>query len=69
MAKYTKVEIASDLFDYDESGFSYSLLDNNEGAVKVPLDYESDLEEAVEECPTGSIKTSESPFLNNSVAN
>nr|WP_091587459.1 ferredoxin [Alteribacillus bidgolensis] len=80
MEKYTKVdkatciacgicgEIAPDIFDYDESGFSYSILDENEGVIPIPTEFEDDVDEAAEECPTGSIKTAERPFISRCMA-
>lgn len=55
-------EIAPDIFEYDEEGVSYSRLDMNAGVVEVPEEFEDDLEEACESCPTDSIKVAEEPF-------
>ncbi|KGA96113.1 ferredoxin [Alkalihalobacillus alcalophilus ATCC 27647 = CGMCC 1.3604] len=46
---------APDIFDYDEEGLSESILDNNQGITPVPEDFEDDLEDAEEGCPTESI--------------
>ncbi|GIN93964.1 ferredoxin [Siminovitchia terrae] len=74
MAKYTWVdqetciacgacgETAPDIFDYDEEGISYVILDNNSGECQVPEEFEDDLEDAHDGCPTSSIKVSEEPF-------
>ncbi|WP_240374036.1 ferredoxin [Bacillus piscicola] len=55
-------EIAPDVFAYDEDGLSYSLLDQNDGAVEVPEGLVEEVEEAHEECPTESIRVAEQPF-------
>lgn len=53
---------APGLFEYTEDGLSYALLDGNEGIMEVPEDLIEDLEDAVEGCPTDSIKMSDTPF-------
>ncbi|WP_240374739.1 ferredoxin [Bacillus piscicola] len=53
---------APDLFDYDEDGLSFFVGDNNQGNTPVDEDLVDDLEDAVEGCPTGSIKTAEEAF-------
>lgn len=74
MAKYTIVDqdtciacgacggAAPDIFDYNDEGISFVLLDQNEGIVEVPEDLLEDLEDAYEGCPTESIKVSEESF-------
>ncbi|RDY70128.1 ferredoxin [Halobacillus sp. SY10] len=74
MAKYTIVDketciacgacgaAAPDLYDYDDEGIAYVVLDDNEGTEEVPELYEEDMEDALEGCPTDSIKISTSPF-------
>ncbi|GLY09495.1 ferredoxin [Pseudobacillus badius] len=74
MAKYTIVDqetciacgacgaTAPDLFDYDSEGLAFASLDDNEGAAKVPAELEMDLEDALDGCPTDSIKVAEQPF-------
>ncbi|WP_394217418.1 ferredoxin [Halobacillus trueperi] len=74
MAKYTIVDketciacgacgaAAPDLYDYDDEGIAYVVLDDNEGTEKVPELYEEDMEDALEGCPTDSIKISSAPF-------
>ncbi|WP_026702171.1 ferredoxin [Salibacterium aidingense] len=74
MACYTKVEketciacgtcgaIAPEVFEYDDSGFSQSVLDNNKGVQAVPEEVAEDVEEAYEGCPSGSIKLNDTPF-------
>lgn len=57
--------IAPEIFDYDEEGLSYYIGDNNQGNVPVDEDLLYDLEDAHDECPTGSIKISDEPFDGN----
>ena len=75
MAKYTIVdqetciacgacgESAPDIFDYNSEGFSFVLLDDNEGRSEVDEALYEDLEDALEGCPTGSIKVSQHPIV------
>lgn len=54
--------IAEVIFDYDEEGLSFCQLDDNKGTAEIDEDCLDDLEEAYEECPSGSIKISDKPF-------
>ncbi|MBT2737968.1 ferredoxin [Bacillus sp. ISL-7] len=54
------------IFDYDDEGLAFVILDNNEGTAIVPDEYEDDLLDAFEGCPTESIKISEESFEGNS---
>ncbi|PIC77580.1 ferredoxin [Sporosarcina sp. P19] len=75
MKKYTLVDqetciacnacgaTAPDVFDYDDDGLSYSILDNNTGVIPVGEDIVDDLMDAYEGCPTDSIKVADEPFL------
>ncbi|MFC5589923.1 ferredoxin [Sporosarcina soli] len=54
---------APDIFAYNDEGFAYVLLDDNEGTAVVPEDLLDDLEDACDGCPTDSIKMSEEPLL------
>ncbi|MDD1502441.1 ferredoxin [Lysinibacillus xylanilyticus] len=68
MAKFTRVDqdtciacgacgaSAPDIFDYNDEGIAFVILDNNKGCKEVPLDLYDDLEDAMEGCPTESIK-------------
>ncbi|UOR12429.1 ferredoxin [Halobacillus amylolyticus] len=74
MAKFTIVDqdtciacgacgaAAPDIFDYDDEGLAYALLDDNEGIKEVPEIYEEDMEDAYDGCPTDSIKIAEQSF-------
>lgn len=53
---------APDVFDYDEEGLAYVVLDDNQGTVEIPEILEDDLEDAFEGCPTESIKVADNPF-------
>ncbi|MFB4212238.1 ferredoxin [Shouchella sp. JSM 1781072] len=55
--------IAPDVFEYDDSGLAYVHLDNNEGSAEVPDVFHDDVDDACEECPTGSIKVAAEPIL------
>jgi ferredoxin len=55
---------APDLFDYDDDGLAFSLLDDNKGDQPVPDDLLDDLADAYEGCPTESIRISDKPFHN-----
>jgi ferredoxin len=74
MAKYTIVNqetciacgacgaAAPEIFDYNDEGIAFVLLDENEGTEEVPEDLHDDLDDAMEGCPTESIKVESSPF-------
>ncbi len=53
---------APDIFDYNEEGVSFVILDDNQGTAPVPEDLLDDLEDAYDGCPTESIRVSDSPF-------
>ena len=50
---------APDVFDYNEDGIAYVILDNNTGTADVPEEYWDDVRDAQEGCPTESIKVEE----------
>ncbi|PTL40395.1 MAG: ferredoxin [Alkalicoccus sp.] len=74
MAKFTIVDkdtciacgacgaAAPDIYDYDDEGIAYVILDDNAGTEAVPEDLYEDLEDAFDGCPTDSIKIAEEPF-------
>lgn len=74
MAKYTIVDketciacgacgaSAPDIYDYDDEGIAYVILDDNTGTAEVPEVLLEDLEDACEGCPTDSIRVSDEPF-------
>jgi ferredoxin len=74
MTKYTWVDqdtciacgacgaVAPDIFDYNDEGVAFVLLDENEGTAEVPDELWDELEDASEGCPTESIKVSDYAF-------
>ncbi|MRG86441.1 ferredoxin [Salinibacillus xinjiangensis] len=53
---------APDIFDYDDEGLSFVILDDNTGSEEVPEDLHEDLEDAFDGCPTDSIRVAEEAF-------
>ncbi|MEB2628812.1 ferredoxin [Peribacillus frigoritolerans] len=71
MSKYTVVDqetciacgaAAPEIFDYNDEGVAFVILDENEGTAEVAEGLFDDLDDAVEGCPTDSIKVETSPF-------
>lgn len=76
MAKYTWVEketciacgacgaTAPDIYDYDDEGLAEVVYDedNNTGNTEIPDDLYDDMQDALDGCPTDSIKIADSPF-------
>ncbi|PTJ88798.1 ferredoxin [Mammaliicoccus sciuri] len=74
MAKYTIVDMdtciacgacgaaAPDIYDYDDEGIAYVILDDNKGIEAVPDELLEDMEDAFEGCPTDSIKIADESF-------
>ncbi|WP_332629533.1 ferredoxin [Halalkalibacter flavus] len=74
MAKYTIVDkdtciacgacgaAAPDIYDYDDEGIAFVLLDNNQGTTYVQEDLMEGMEDAHDGCPTESIKIADEPF-------
>lgn len=54
---------APTIFDYDEEGFAYAILDGNSGTIAVPDNLTEDLEDAFDGCPTNSIKIATEPII------
>lgn len=52
----------SDIYDYDDEGIAYVILDDNQGTAEVPEELYEDMEDALEGCPTDSIKIEDEPF-------
>ncbi|QKG84299.1 ferredoxin [Kroppenstedtia pulmonis] len=50
---------APDVYDYDEDGIAYVILDDNRGTAKVPEEFHEDVYDAIDGCPTDSIKVEE----------
>ena len=53
---------APDIYDYDDEGIAYVILEDNTGTTAVPEELMDDLEDAFDGCPTDSIKMADEPF-------
>lgn len=53
---------APDIYDYDDDGLAYVIIDNNQGTIEIPEELYDDLFDALEGCPTDSIKVSDRSF-------
>ncbi|OES44750.1 ferredoxin [Domibacillus iocasae] len=53
---------APDIFDYNDEGIAYVILDGNQGNCEVRDELSDELEDASEGCPTESIKVSDHAF-------
>ncbi|MDN4075407.1 ferredoxin [Fictibacillus terranigra] len=53
---------APDIYNYDEEGIAFVTLDDNQGIVEIPNELIDDAEDALEGCPTESIKLGNEPF-------
>lgn len=74
MAKYTIVDkdtciacgacgaAAPDIYDYDDEGIAFNILDDNQGNVEIPDVLIDDMQDAFEGCPTESIKIADEAF-------
>jgi ferredoxin len=72
--KYTRVDrdtciscgacemAAPDIFNYDDQGLAFSIIDDNKGIKPIPEELLMDLTDAYEGCPTESILISDKPF-------
>lgn len=56
---------APHIFDYDEEGISYVKVDHNQGIAEIPDDDVEAILDAIEGCPSESIKVSNKPFTGN----
>lgn len=77
MAKYTIIDMetciacgacgasAPQLYDYDDEGVAFVLIDNNQGTQPVSQQLEDDMLDAWEGCPTDSVKVASQPFNGN----
>ena len=73
MAKFTRINqitciacgacsaSAPEIFDNNDEGIAYVILDDNAGCEEVPEDLYDDLEDAMDGCPTSSIKVASTP--------
>ncbi|WP_332691774.1 ferredoxin [Halalkalibacter lacteus] len=53
---------APDIYDNDDEGIAFVILDNNKGTVNVPEELEEDVQDTFEGCPTHSIKIADESF-------
>ena len=51
--------VAPDVFDYDDDGIAYNILDNNQNTAVIPEDMEDDVRDSADGCPTDAIKIEE----------
>ncbi len=47
--------VAPDVFDYDDDGIAYNILDNNQNTAIIPANMEDDVRDAADGCPTDAI--------------
>lgn len=53
---------APEIFDYDDEGLAFSILDDNNGNFEIPEELIEDMMDAYEGCPSDSIRLAEEPF-------
>ncbi len=53
---------APDIYDFDDEGIAFVLLDDNKGTCKVPEEQWDEMSDAFEDCPTDSVRISDQPF-------
>ncbi|PAV29524.1 ferredoxin [Virgibacillus profundi] len=53
---------APDIYDYDDEGLAFVVLDDNTGTLELDEFLQEDMIDANMGCPTDSIKVSEKPF-------
>ncbi|WP_067836612.1 ferredoxin [Amphibacillus sediminis] len=53
---------APEIYDYDDEGIAYVLLDQNQGQAPIPEVLVEDMFDACHGCPTESIKVKSEPF-------
>ncbi|WP_163969886.1 ferredoxin [Oceanobacillus halotolerans] len=53
---------APDIYDYDDEGIAYVIIDDNTGTMEISTELEDDLFDAYEGCPSDSIKIADKPF-------
>lgn len=47
---------APDIFDFDDDGIAFNVLDDNQNTSSIPEDLEDDVRDAADGCPTDAIK-------------
>lgn len=53
---------APDIYDYDDDGIAFNMLDDNTGTAEIPEELHEDMMDAFEGCPTDSIRVSDQSF-------
>lgn len=53
---------APNIYDFDDEGIAFVMLDDNKGTCEIPEDLWEEMEDAFEECPTDSVRVSDCPF-------
>ncbi|MED4614649.1 ferredoxin, partial [Priestia megaterium] len=53
---------APDIYDYDDEGIAFVTLDDTPGVVEIPEDLADDMMDAMEGCPTDSIRVADEKF-------
>ena len=56
------VHAAAQIYDYDDEGIAFVILDDNQGTAEVPEELYEDMEDALDGCPTDSIKIADESF-------
>ncbi|HLR80007.1 MAG TPA: ferredoxin [Bacillota bacterium] len=54
---------APEVFNYNDEGIAYSMLDDNMGVTEIPEEIEGDVMAACLGCPSDSIKIADKPFV------
>lgn len=55
-------EVDPDIFELDEDGLAFVKIDQNQGSVPLPEDKGDNLAEAMEDCPSDSVRISDQLF-------
>lgn len=50
------------VYDFDEEGLAIVKIDHNKGIKEIPEEWEDEMLDGFEGCPTASIKVSKQPF-------
>ena len=55
-------EAAPDIYDFDDEGIAFVMLDDNQGTCEVSEELWDEMDDAFEDCPTDSVRVSDRPF-------
>ncbi|MBO8154919.1 MAG: ferredoxin [Bacillaceae bacterium] len=53
---------APDIYDYDDEGIAFNMLDDNTGTAEIPEELHEDMMDAFDGCPTDSIRVADESF-------